>query len=195
MVSPRPISVCAISTGIAPEQKTAEKTPWAARDMVRMLRRQMLRTCAREDQSGVLPPGKRREETPLKMASKASRARTRRKFGAVRTWQEKEGSEETQPDVGALQRQIQELLDEKQQTLEKDERTRLELDNNQTTIGRMREEIHGLRRTIAGSGFSLGRLKREVDEARKGNQELKHRNHELRKELRRAGRKLLDLGN
>jgi len=76
MVSPRPISVCAISTGIATEEKTAEETPWAERDMVQMLQRQMLRTCAREDQSGVLPPGKRREETPLKMASKTRRAGT-----------------------------------------------------------------------------------------------------------------------
>jgi len=58
MVSPRRISVCAISTSIAPEQKTAEETPWAERDMVRMLQGQMLRTCAREDQSRVLSPGK-----------------------------------------------------------------------------------------------------------------------------------------
>jgi len=49
---------------------------WAERDMVRMLRRQMLRTCAREDQSGILSPGKRRPETPLKMASETPRART-----------------------------------------------------------------------------------------------------------------------
>jgi len=76
MVSPRRISVCTIGTGIAPEQKTAEETPWAERDMVRMLRRQMLRTCGREDQSGVLPLGKRREETPLKMASETPRTRT-----------------------------------------------------------------------------------------------------------------------
>ena len=40
---------------------------------------------------------------------------------------------------------------------------------------------------MAGSGFSLGRLKREVDEARKGNQKLEQRNHELKKELRRVG--------
>jgi len=80
MVSPRPISVCAIWTGIAPEQTTAEETPWAERHMVRMLRRQMLRTCAREDQSGVLPPGKRREETPLKMASETPRAGTRKEI-------------------------------------------------------------------------------------------------------------------
>ena len=44
--------------------------------MVRMLRRQMLRTCAREDQSGILSPGKRREETALKMASETPRAGT-----------------------------------------------------------------------------------------------------------------------
>jgi len=48
---------------------------------------------------------------------------------------------------------------------------------------------------VAGTGFSLGRLKREVDDARKGNQELERRNHKLKKELRRAGQKLLDLGN
>jgi len=76
VVSSRPIWVYAISTGIAPEQKPTEETPWAERDMVRMLRRQMLRTCAREDQSGILSPGKRREETPLKMASETPRART-----------------------------------------------------------------------------------------------------------------------
>jgi len=76
MVSPRPISVCAISTGITPEQKTTEETPRTERDMVRMLRRQMLRPCAREDQSGILSPGKRREETPIKMAPETPRAGT-----------------------------------------------------------------------------------------------------------------------
>jgi len=76
MVSPRPISVYAISTGVAPEQKTTEKTPSAERDMVRMLRRQMLRTCARKDQGGILSPGKGRQETPLRMASETPRAGT-----------------------------------------------------------------------------------------------------------------------
>jgi len=64
----------------------------------------------------------------------------RRKFSAVRTRHE-EGSEKTQPDVGALQKQIQELLNERQQSMEKDEKTRQELANYQATIGRMREEI------------------------------------------------------
>jgi len=76
MVSPRPIWVYALSIGIAPEQKTTEETPWAKRDMVRMLRRQMRRACAREDQSGVLRSGKRREETPLKRAQEKPRAGT-----------------------------------------------------------------------------------------------------------------------
>jgi len=41
----------------------------------------------------------------------------------------------------------------------------------------------------------MGRLKKQVDDGRRGNQELERRNHKLKKELRRAGRKLLDLGN
>jgi len=118
----------------------------------------------------------------------------RRKFSAVRTRQERKGSEKTEPHVGALQRQIQELLDEKQQNLEKDKKTRQELANYQTTIGRMREEIHGLRRTVAGCGFSLARLRNEMDTKRQANEELEHRNHSLRKELGRAGQRLLDLG-
>ena len=48
--------------------------------MARMLRRQMLRTCAREDQSRVLSPGKRRKETPLEMASETPRAGTRKEI-------------------------------------------------------------------------------------------------------------------
>ena len=112
----------------------------------------------------------------------------------MRTQQEWEGSEKTQPDVGALQRQIQELLNEKQQIQEKDEKTRRELGNYQTTIGRMHEKIQGLRRTIAGSGFSIARLRNEMDTKKRANEELEHRNHSLRKELRRAGQRLLDLG-
>jgi len=194
MVSPRPISVCAIGTGIAPEQKTAEETTWAERDMVGMLRRQMLCTCAREDQSGILSPGKRQEETPLKMASKTSRARTTKE---IRCREDTAGGgreRKTQPDVGALQRQIQELLDERQQSLERDEKTRRELANYQNTMGRMREELQGLRRTVAGTGFSLARWRNEMDTKRRVNEELEHRNHDLRKELRRAGQRLLDLG-
>jgi len=112
----------------------------------------------------------------------------------VRTRQEGEGSETTQPDVGALQRQIQELLNERQQSLERHEKTRLELANYQNTIGRIREEIQGPRRTVAGTAFSLPRLSNEMDAKKPANEELEHRNHNLRKELRRAGQRWLDLG-
>jgi len=112
----------------------------------------------------------------------------------VRTGQEREGSEKTEPDVGALQRQIQELLDEKQQPLEKDQKTGQELANYQTTIGQMREEIQGLGRTVAGSGFRIARMKNENDTRKRANEELEHRNDSLRKDLRRAGQRLLDLG-
>jgi len=80
VVSSRPISVYAISTRIAQEQKTTEETPWAERDMGRMLRRQMFPTCAREDQSGILSPGKWRQETPLKIASVTPRVRTKKEI-------------------------------------------------------------------------------------------------------------------
>jgi len=112
----------------------------------------------------------------------------------VTTRQEGEGRAKTQPDVGALQRQIQELLGEKQQTLERDEKTRQELVNYQNTIGRMCEEIKGLRRTVAGSGFSLARLRNKYDAKKRANPEIEHRNHSLHKELRKAGQRLLDLG-
>ena len=78
--------------------------------------------------------------------------------------------------------------------MERDEKTRQELANYQTTIGRMREEIQGLRRTVAGSGFSLARLRNEMDARKRANEELEHRNHSLRKEIRKAGRSLLDMG-
>ena len=115
--------------------------------------------------------------------------------GVVGTRQVREGSEKRQPDIEALHRQIKELLDRREQSLKNEDDSRRKIADQQARIERLHEEIQGLRRTVAGSGFSLGRLKREVDDARKGNQELERRNHELKKELRRAGRKLLDLGN
>jgi len=193
MVSPRPILVYAITTGIAPEQKTTEETPWAERDMVRMLRRQILLTCAREDQSGVLPQENGERKPLSKWHKRHPEPEQQRKFGTARTRQE-EGSEKPQPDVGALHRQIQELLNKRQQALERDQKTRQELANYQTTIGRMREEIQGLRRTVAGSGFGIARLKNEMDTKKRASEELEHRNHSLRKELRTAEQWLLDLG-
>jgi len=62
-------------------------------------------------------------------------------------------------------------------------------------MSRLREEIQGLRRTVAGSGFSLARLKNEMDTIKGANEELESRNYSVRKELIRAGQRLLDLGN
>jgi len=117
-----------------------------------------------------------------------------RKFDAVRTRQEREGSEKTQPDIGALERQVQELLDEREQFLKNENQYRQKLAEQQTTISRIREEVQGLRRSVAGSGFSLVRLKNELETRRRANMELEHRNHSLRLELRRAGQRLVDLG-
>jgi len=113
----------------------------------------------------------------------------------VGTRQEREGSEKTQSDIEALYRQIRELLDGRERSLKNEDDYRRNIADQQAKIERVQEDIQGLCRTVAGSGFSLERLKREVDEGRKGNQELERLNHELKKELRRAGRKLLDLGN
>jgi len=115
--------------------------------------------------------------------------------GVVGTPQEREGSEKTQPDIEALHKQIRQQLDGRERSLKNEDDYRRKVADQQAEIKRLQEDIKGLRRTVAGSGLSLGRSKREVDDGRKGNQELARRNHELKKELRRAGRNLLDLGN
>jgi len=122
------------------------------------------------------------------------------KFGVARkdvvgTQLEGGGSEKTHPDIEALRRQIRELLEGREQSLKNEDEYRQMVADQQAKIERLQVNIQGLCRTVAGSGFSLGRLKREVDDGRKGNQERERRNHEVKKEWRRAGRKLLDLGN
>jgi len=195
MVSARPISVCAISTGITVEQKTTEETPWPNCDMVRMLRRQMLRPYTGKDQSWVLCPGKRRKETPLEMAQTAPGAGATEEIWCCEDTAGEGGEGKNSTRRRSLTEANPGTVGRKQQTVKRDERTRQELANYQTTIGRMREEIMGLRQTVAGSGFSLARLKNEMDTRTRANEELEHRNHSLRKELRRAGQRLLDLGH
>jgi len=194
VVSSRPISVYAISTGIAPEQKTIEERHGQSVTWYECYDDKCFVHVQEKIKAGYYPQENRQRKPLSKWHRRHPEPEQGTKLGAVRTRQEREGSEKTQPDVGALQRQIQELLDEKQQNLEKDEKTRQELANYQTTIGRMLEEIQGLRRTVAGSGFSLARLRNEMDTKRRANEELEHRNHSLRKELKRAGQRLLDLG-
>jgi len=115
--------------------------------------------------------------------------------GVGGTQQERAGSEETQPHVHALQRQIEELREQRDRASKDENEYRRKITDQQSPMARRREDVQRLRRTVAGSGFSLARFKKEGDDGRKGNQELEHRNHELKKELRRVGRKLLDLGN
>ena len=64
----------------------------------------------------------------------------------TRPW--REGSEKTQPDIEAYQRQIQELLEER--------------DRNRKTIADLETNIGNQRRTIASSAFMLGRAENEV---------------------------------
>ena len=195
IVSARTISVCSISTGITREQKTTEETPWPNCDMVRMLRRQMLRPCTGKNQSWVLPPGKRRKEASLAMAQTTPRAGTTEEIWSCEDTAGEGGERKNSTRCRSLTEANPGTVGRKQHSLEKDEKTRKELANYENTIGRMREEILGLRRTVTGSGFSLARLKNEMDTRTRANEELEHRNHSLRKELRRAGQRLLDLGH
>jgi len=95
----------------------------------------------------------------------------------ARTRPSGEGSEKTQPDIEAYQRQIQELLEERYK--------------NRKTIDDLEKEVGNQRRTIAGSAFMLGRAENEVRTLRRAIEKYEV----LRSDVRRAGRKLLDLGN
>ena len=115
--------------------------------------------------------------------------------GVVGTPEEREGSKKTQPEVDVLQRPIQELLEQRDRASTNEDEYGGKRTKQQDAIARVREEVQRLRRMIAGLGFGLARLKKEGDDARKENQEREYRNHELKKELRKVERKLLDLGN
>ena len=108
------------------------------------------------------------------------------------TRQEREGSKKTEPDLDALHWQIQELLDRREQSQKSEDDCPRKIADQQVKIERLQVEVRGLRRMVAGLGLSLGSLKKEVEDGRKGNLELEHRNDGLRKELRKAGRSWLD---
>jgi len=88
-----------------------------------------------------------------------------------------EGSEKTQLDIEAYQRQIQELLEERER--------------NRKTIADLKTNVENQRRTIASLAFVLGRAENEVRTLRRGMEKYEV----LRNDVRRAGQKLLDLGN
>jgi len=92
---------------------------------------------------------------------------------------EREGIKKTQPDTEALHSQIRELLDRRERSLKNDHDYRRKIADQQVKIERLQEEVQALRRTVPGSAFSLGRLKKDGDDGGKGNQELKYQNREL----------------
>jgi len=75
MVSPRPISVYAISTNIALKQETIEETLPKGHHVGQMLRGQMLCPGPRKNNSGVLPTGKRGKKSSVEMPPESPRAR------------------------------------------------------------------------------------------------------------------------
>jgi len=88
-----------------------------------------------------------------------------------------EGSEKTQSDIEAYQKQIQERLEEQ--------------DRNRKTIADLETSVENQRRTITGSAFMLSRAENEIKTLRRAME----RYEVLKSDVRRAGRKLLDLGN
>ena len=97
------------------------------------------------------------------------------KDARTRPWGE--GSKKTQQDIEAYQRQIQELLEER--------------DRNRKTIANLKTNVGNQSRMIASSAFMQGRAENEVRTRRRAMEKYEV----LRSDVRRSGRKLLDLGN
>ena len=108
----------------------------------------------------------------------------RRPWGAA--WLQPEGgeSEKTQPDTEALQRQIKELLEER----DKDQQKIAALES---TIRFQNDTIQRQRNTVQGARHMLARIEGDVRTFRRYQEKF----YELRTEVRRAGRRLQDLGN
>ena len=112
---------------------------------------------------------------PRRTIAREKKVRGRGKEASTRRWEE--GSEKTQPDIEAYQRQIQELLEER--------------DRNRKTIADLETNVENQSRTIASSAYMLGRAEDEVRPLRQA-----MKNYEvLKSDVQQAGRKLLDLGN
>jgi len=134
-------------------------------------------TCPIQGGRRVLPTEGRDEEGPFALAPVPLRAKVahREKRGCRDTTGEEGERKKTPRDIQALHRQIRELLDKREQSLKNEDDYQWKVADQQTKIERLQDQIQGLCRTVAGSGFSLGRLKKEGDEGRKGNQELERR--------------------
>jgi len=73
MVSPRPISVCAITTYIAEQQETTEEISRKQSHLGQMLRGQMLFPHPGKNERGILPSERRQEKTTIPMEQTASK--------------------------------------------------------------------------------------------------------------------------
>ena len=64
--------------------------------------------------------------------------------GVVGTKQERERSEKTQPEVHALQRPIQERLEQRERASKKEDEYRLKITDQQAAMARLREDVQRL---------------------------------------------------
>ena len=131
-----------------------------------MLQRRVVATQRGKNEKSLLP---QETDTRGKESERMGKGREDRPLGG--------GSEKTQPDIEAYQRQIQEVLEER--------------DRNRKTIADLETNVGNQRRTIASSAFMLGRAENEVRTLRRAMEKYEV----LKSDVRRAGRKLLDLGN
>jgi len=106
-------------------------TTWAD-SLNEVLQRRMLATQRRKNEESLLPQETNTREKKVRGWGKDAR---------TRPWGE--GSEKTQSDIEAYQRHIQELLEE--------------LEWNRKTIADLETNVENQRRTIASSGFMMGR--------------------------------------
>jgi len=97
--------------------------------------------------------------------------------------------------MGALHRQIQEFVQERDRYTRNEEEYRRQVTEQYTQMAQFQKVIPGLCKTVAGFGFSPPRLMKEADEGRKSNNQVESCNNKLPKQWRRAVRKFLHLGN
>jgi len=131
-----------------------------------VLPRRMLATQGRKNEKSLLP---QKTDTWGEQSKRMGKGREGTPLGG--------GERKTQPDIEAYQRQIQELLEERER--------------NRKTIADLETNVGNQRRMIASSAFMLGRAENEVRTLRRAMEKYEV----LKRDVRRAGRKLLDLGN
>ena len=143
-----------------------EKGSTWANPLDEVLQRRMLAIQRGENQKSVLP---QKTDTRGKERERMGKGREDTPLGG--------GERKTQPDIEAYQRHIQELLEEG--------------DRDRKTIANLETNVGNQRRTIVSLAFMLGRAENEARTLRRAIEKYEV----LKRDVRRAGRKLLDLGN